>query len=321
MGVFGAGNMGVNHLRILSEMDSVDLVGVYDPDATRATVAAETYDCRALPDPDALAGEIDAACIVTPSSLLAQTGQSLLERGIHCLVEKPFAVTPEEGAALVDAAEKKSAILMPGFIERFNPAVQALRDVLPEDGSLYALEARRMSATSGRIRDIDVILDLMVHDLDITLSLFTSDIADIAARGMTAHPDSGADFVNVAITFADGSLASLTASRITHRKIRSLQISAAQCLIDLDYITQQVRVSRQGDLQPPEVRRSGNYVLDMSVDQVLVTPSEPLMLELRHFVRCIQKGEQPEVTGADAMRTLDAAWRIKDALASTRWTP
>lgn len=314
MGVVGAGRMGLNHLRILSEMDSVDLMGVFDSDSSKSETAARTFGCGVFSSLAALGDAIDAAVVVVPSAELAGTGLYLLEAGIHCLVEKPFATTPEEGKALVDCAERNALIVMPGFIERFNPAVRALRDVLASQPGLRALESRRMSALSSRIQDVDVILDLLVHDLDIALSIMDHEIVDIAARGMTMHSDVGADYIIAALSFSDGSIANLVASRITHNKIRSLQISTERCMIDLDYITQQLRISRQSDIPQLVDGRSGNYKLDLAVDQVLVTPTEPLMLELRHFVDCVRNRTAPEVTGEDALRTLDVAWRIERSL-------
>jgi predicted dehydrogenase len=311
--VVGAGNMGANHLRVYSQLRSVDLVGVVESDPAKRNAASELYECRPFADLDDLIGKVDAVSIASPSSSHAEIGALLLERGIACLIEKPLATTRAECQRLIEAADSSGACLMVGHIEQFNPAVRQLAALLGEAPEIYALDARRMSATSSRIADVDVVLDLMVHDLDIVLSLVGRKVRHVSASGISVEGGGSLDYVTAVLTFDGGTIASLTSSRITQNKVRELTISARTGHIMLHYGTQELTIHRQR-LGPDALVQSplGNYLLDLSTERVLIRPAEPLSLEIQHFVECVRTGAKPKVDGRQALAALELVWTIRE---------
>ena len=211
--VVGVGKMGQNHARCLSSMKGVDLVAVVDADPTLRQSVAESSGSRPVESIDGLQ-EVDAAVVAVPTAHHAETGCALMERGIHCLVEKPLANDPDDARLLLEAADVAGVVLQVGHVERFNPAVRQLREVLVDE-KVLAVNARRMSATSGRVTDIDVVMDLMVHDIDVVLSLMGDDTPSVVARGVDGV--SGHDHVTALFSFDDQRMASLTASGVGWR--------------------------------------------------------------------------------------------------------
>lgn len=312
--VVGTGNMGQNHMRIYSQLRDVTLVGFVEPDPPRAQSMAARFGCRAFGSLDELAGEVDAVTVASPSSTHGEIGRHLLAKGIHCLIEKPLATTEADCLALIEAAKGSGTTLMVGHIERYNPAIEQLSTLLSGDCAVHALDARRMSATSARIGDVDVIMDLMVHDLDIALNLRQrrSVPVRIQAEGVQLG-DGGFDYVTALVRFDDGLLASFTASRITQNKVRELQLSTDMGYVQADYIRQELHVFRQSSIaQLPDGQ--GSHKLDLSVDRLLVRHAEPLAQELLHFVDCAANGTPPRTGGEDALRTLRLAWDIQTAV-------
>ena len=205
--VVGVGKMGQNHVRCLSSMKGVDLVAVVDADPTLRQSVAESSGSRAVESIDGLQ-EVDAAVVAVPTAHHAEIGCALMERGIHCLVEKPLADDPDDARLLLEAADVAGVVLQVGHVERFNPAVRQLREVLVDE-KVLAVNAMRMSVTSGRVTDIDVVMDLMVHDIDVVLSLMGDDTPSVVARGVDGV--SGHDHVTALLSFDDQRMASLTA--------------------------------------------------------------------------------------------------------------
>lgn len=315
VGVVGVGQMGVNHARVLSQLRGVDLVGVVDDDVERAKVVATQFGTSPFSSVDALVAEgIDAATVCVPSSLHAGVGCALFDAGAHCLIEKPLATTEGDATALIEAAESTGRHLLVGHIERFNPAVLQLREILEGPTEILACDARRMSAVSGRITDVDVVSDLMVHDLDIVLDLVGDEVADVTARGVLRSRAPGDDYVTALITFAGGALASLTASRITQNQIRELQVSTDERLMTIDYSAQELLMYRQGRIGGvgDAELESGRYVLDVSTERVFVRRTEPLVAELSHFLDVVRGTEAPRVSGPAALRVLRLVWEIRD---------
>lgn len=314
--VVGIGNMGQNHMRIYSQLRNVTLVGLVDPNPERAQAMAARYGCRIFQGVDELVGQVDAVTIASPSTMHAEIGRYLLTNGIHCLIEKPLATTEADCQALIEAAEGSGAILMVGHIERYNPAIEQLSTLLSADCTVHALDARRMSATSARIGDVDVIMDLMVHDLDIALNLreHRQVPVRIQAEGVQLG-DGGLDYVTAMVRFDSGLIASFTASRITQNKVRELQLSTEMGYIQADYIRQELHIFRQSSIAPlPDSH--GSHKLDLSVDRLMVRHAEPLAQELLHFVDCVANGIPPRTGGEDALRTLRLAWDIQAAVGS-----
>lgn len=309
--VVGAGNMGANHARVYAGLKGAELVAVVDADADRARSVAESFGAIGLASIDELPDGIDAASIAVPSSLHLAVAEPLFARGIDCLVEKPLATSADDGRALVAAAAAAGRVLLVGHIEQFNPAVEQLGQILRGGERVRALDARRMSAVSSRITDVDVVSDLMIHDLEVVLGLTGSEVVDLVARGLLGDADDLV-YVTAALTLADGTLATLTASRITQNQVRELQVTTDERLFAVDYSAQELLIYRQGriGLLDATARADGQYVLDVGTERVFVRRSEPLAAELAHFVACVRGTEQPRVDGARAVRAIELADRI-----------
>ncbi len=307
----GVGGMGANHARVLASMKGVELVAVVDADATRAAAVAEFYGCMSCTSVDELP-TIDAATVAVPSSLHAEVGVPLLQSGVHCLIEKPLATTEADCLTLMAAAESGNAQLLVGHIERFNPAVQQLAEIVNND-EIVAVAARRMSAVSGRISDVDVVLDLMVHDLDIVLGLTGKSVTDVVARGIDGPH--GADHAIALLTLENGAQGTLTASRITQNQIRHLEVTTSDHFYVINYPSQELFIYRQG-----RIEASGDvdqkYRLDVNTEKVLVRRIEPLAEELKHFVDVCRGDATPKITGAAALEALQSVWTIQSLLAA-----
>jgi predicted dehydrogenase len=309
--VVGAGEMGSHHLRIYSGLKGVELVGVVDPDPARAERATTLYGCRAFQSLANVAECIDAASVAVPSSLHAEVAGFLLERGIHCLVEKPLATTEIDCLALIAKAQERNLVLLVGHVERFNPMVEQLGRVL-SSAQIHAFDVSRMSAWSSRIGDVDVVIDLMVHDIDVVLALAHGEVREVFAHGVRTAGESDADYVSATLSFEDGSIASLTASRITQNKIRELRVTSDMGFISADYLSQELLIYRQAEMSAIDDPTSeGDYVLDLSMERVLVRTAEPLVAEIQHFVAAVQNGTAPLVSGNDALRAMRIAWQIQ----------
>ena len=314
VGVVGAGRMGANHLRIYAGLKGVELVGVVDADAACAREAAARHGCRAFASADAMGAEIDAASVAVPSSLHADIAGPLLQRGVHCLVEKPLATTESDCEALIRAADAGGAVLLVGHVERFNPVVRQLDELL-RGHVVHAVDVRRMSALSARITDVDVVADLMIHDIDVVLSLLGTDVTDVFAQGVPSPGGGGHDYVTATLRFAGGSMATLTASRITHNKIRELNVTADIGYVTANYINQELLIHSQARTSGSTGEGGGSYVLDLAIERVLIRPEEPLDVEIRHFVDAVQHGTPPRVSGQDALNAMRFVWEIQRLLA------
>ena len=310
--VVGAGEMGGNHARVYAGMKGVELVGVLDADPDRAAAVAAAQGCEVLDDLDAVTARCDAASVAVPSPVHAAMAEPLLRAGLPCLIEKPFVTSEADAAAVMAAAEAGGAAILVGHIERFNPAVGQLRTILSAGHELLAVDARRMSAVSGRITDVDVVTDLMVHDIDIVLDLFGEPVVDVVARSARGASTSGQDLVTAVLTFASGGIATLTASRITQNSVRSLQVTTDQRFFSIDYPSQELLIYRQGrvGVLPASADDEKRYVLDVGTERVLVRRVEPLAVELTHFVEVARGVATPRVSADDALAAMRLVWSI-----------
>jgi predicted dehydrogenase len=309
-GVVGAGMMGRNHLRVLSSLRGVEIAAVVEPDRKKRALVADAHGCLGLESVEELIGRVDAVCVVSPTGTHGAIGRKLLGAGIHCLIEKPLAGTEAECKSLIAASEKTGVTLLAGHIERFNPAVSQLVEILRGGAKIYAADVRRMSAASSRISDVDVVMDLMVHDIDIVLAMMRSPVVSVTARGVRSSGLKGMDYVAAILAFKNGSVASLSASRITENRVREMLVTSDIGCIALDYTAQRIAIYKQ---RGPEVEtRLGNYQFDLSMGRVLVRPGEPLVLELMHFIDCIRNGKSPLIGGADALDALRLVWKIQE---------
>jgi len=299
MGVVGVGSLGQHHVRILSELEKVDLVGIADINEKRVREIASLYQIPFYTtNYKELMDKIDAVSIVTPTSTHFSIAKDFLERGIHIFVEKPVTQYLWEVEELLDLAGGKDLVFQVGHIERFNPAIQELKKYIKDP--LY-IEAHRMGYYSGKPDDVGVVLDLMIHDLDILFYLLGKDklIKDIHGVGYSIVTPFE-DFVNVSILFEGGILANLTASRVSSKKFRKLDIQEKDgTYITVDYINQSITITCLS-----------NRVVDPSVESPVFEKEEPLKLELEQFINCIIKGESPLVTLEDGKLAVALATEI-----------
>lgn len=316
--VIGAGMMGKNHLKTYKNLNGVDLVGVYDifPDACKA--AAETFGIKAFSSLEDVAKEVDAVSVVTTSVTHAEVGEFFLNKGIHCLMEKPLATTEIQCQKLIKAAKKNNVTLLVGHIEQFNPAVEQMHKLLSDTSKICALSAHRMSAASGRITDVDVAMDLMIHDVEVILSLVKSPVVNVQASAVkTKTSPKGKDFITALLEFENGVTADITASRITQARVRTLSVTTDTNYIDMDFINQSINVHTQGRMpyvNQDEIPDWMHYGLKGSVEQLFIPTNQPLQAELNHFMNCVRGTETPRITGEAALEALKVIWKIEDKL-------
>ncbi len=316
--VIGAGMMGKNHIKTYKTLQGVELVGVYDifPEAARA--AAEMFGIKAFSSMEEVAKEVDAVSVVTTSVTHADVGEFFLNKGIHCLMEKPLATTEEGCLRLINAAKNNNVTLLVGHIEQFNPAVEQMHKILNNASMIRSLTAQRMSAASGRITDVDVAMDLMIHDVEVVLSLVKSKVSKIhAAAVRTPDHASGKDYITAVLEFENGVTANLTASRITQARVRTLTVTTDTNYIDMDFINQSINVHSQGRMpyvNQEEIPEWMNYGLKGSVEQLFIPTNQPLQTELNHFIACINGKATPRISGENALAALKVLWEIQENL-------
>jgi predicted dehydrogenase len=296
--VVGAGVFGRHHLRVLNQSLNATLVGVVDADPERAAMAAAEHNCLTFATLGELKGNVDAAVVATPTSLHAEVGCELLESGIDVLVEKPIAADLASARRLVDTAAEHERILQIGHLERFNPAVAALKKITK--APLF-FEIHRLSLFSPRSLDVDVVLDLMIHDLDIVLDLAGSMPEEIRAAGICILSDK-VDIANVRLSFPGGCIANLTASRVSTERVRKLRLFQPHQYISLDYQKQEAVAFTVGENQ-----QIGRHAL-------AVAKEEPLRLEVESFLEAVATRRSPLVPGEDGFRALEAARAILDKI-------
>lgn len=312
VGVIGIGNMGWHHARVLSLLKDADLVGVADPDAQRGALATEQFGCRWFSDYRTMLEQVEAVCIAVPTLLHHSVGLACLEAGSHVLIEKPIAASQEEAAALIDAASRVGRLLQVGHIERFNPAFRELTKVVANE-EVVVLEARRHSPHADRANDVSVVLDLMIHDLDLVLELASSSVVQLAAAGGRSS-EGPIDYVNATLGFENGVVASLTASKMSHRKIRTLSAHCRASLVETDFLNHNLHIHRRAHEWYSADHGELLYRNDGFIEEVSTTSIEPLYAELEHFLQCVRGRETPAVDGQQASRALRLADLIEQAV-------
>ena len=316
--VIGAGVMGKNHLKTYKNLPNVELIGVYDIFPEAAENAAKMFGIKAFSSMEEVAKSVNAVSVVTTSTTHADVGEFFLNHGIHCLIEKPLATTEEECMRLINAAKKNNVTLLVGHIERFNPAVEQMSKILSDTSKIRSLTTQRMSAASGRITDVDVAMDLMIHDVEVIQSLVKSPVVNVQACSVkTADKPEGKDYISALLEFENGATANLTASRITQARVRTLTVTTDTNYIDMDFINQSINVHSQGRM--PYVNQESipdwmNYGLKGSVEQLFIPTNQPLSAELSHFMACIRGEATPRITGENALNALKVIWEIQRKL-------
>ncbi len=303
--VIGVGHLGRHHARLLAGMAGVQLVGVVDIDEKVGGEIAKTYNVSYFKDYKELAGKVDAVTIVVPTSVHHEVAKFFMERDNHVFIEKPVTKTLEEARELLNLSEKRKLTFQVGHIERFNAAMIKLAQLAAEP---RFIECQRMGPFSKRISDVGVVLDLMIHDIDIVLSLVRSRIARIDAVGIQVLTENE-DIANAHIVFENGCIANLTASRVSDEKIRKLRVFEFDKYMSLDYANQAIKMGTKASLQEESIKK----------EEIEVHKVEPLKLELEHFVDCIRSGKKPLVTVEDGKNALEVALEIL-ALVKAGWS-
>ena len=312
VGVIGIGNMGWNHARVLSLLRDAELVGVADPDAARGALATEQFGCRWFANYNDLIQEVEAVCIAVPTLLHHPVGMACLKAGIHVLIEKPIAANEQEARELIAAAEQAGRLLQVGHIERFNPAFRELLNVVANE-EVMILEGRRHSPHADRANDVSVVLDLMIHDIDLVLELAGAPVVGFAAAGGRSA-EGPIDYVTATLNFANGVAASLTASKMSHRKVRCLSAHCRDSLVEADFLDRNLRIHRRALESYSATRGELLYRHDGFIEEVSITPTEPLYAELEHFLQCVRGAAKPAVDGLQASRALRLADLIEQAV-------
>lgn len=310
IGVIGVGNMGQHHTRVFSLLKDVEFVGVSDVNVERGLDTASKYRVRFFENYHDLLPHVDAVCIAVPTRLHRSVGMDCLKAGVHTLIEKPIAANIAEAESLVNAAAESNGILQVGHIERFNPAFQELSKVLKTE-ELLALEAHRMSPYSQRANDVSVVLDLMIHDIDLLLELVGDRVVKLTASGSRAADSGYLDYVTATLGFANGIVATLTASKVTHRKIRRLAAHCENSLTEADFLNNEILIHRQTTANYTSDYGQVLYRQDGLIEKVYTSNIEPLHAELEHFVHCVRGGDQPSVGGEQALKALRLASLIE----------
>jgi predicted dehydrogenase len=296
--LIGAGQFGRNHARVIHESAGAELAYVVDTDAGRAAEVAGQYGAHALADARDLIGKVDAAVVAVPTTAHESVGCLLLENGIDVLVEKPIAQNLAAASHLVEAAESHGRVLQVGHLERFNPAVAELekRATLP-----LFFEIHRLNVFSPRSLDVDVVLDLMIHDVDIVLALAKAEPVEIRAAGVHILSKK-VDIANVRLQFPNGCIANLTASRISTERVRKLRLFQPQQYLSLDYTRQDLAIFSVGPNR------------QIGFEQAPVSPSEPLKAQFEAFLNSVESRNSPKCSGPAARLTLEVALSILDKI-------
>jgi predicted dehydrogenase len=299
----GVGYLGRHHARILSQLDGVELVSVVDVNRARAEEVAAATGSVALSDATGLYDRsLDAVTIAVPTEAHHAVARPFLERGIAVIVEKPMARTLEEADDLIAAATSSGATLAVGHTERYNPAVSAALSLVANPGFV---EVHRLGTFPERSLDIDVVFDLMIHDLDVLLAAVPGEVVEVEAVGVPVLTGR-VDIANARLRFSSGCIANVTASRISRDRVRKVRFFQQDAYISIDYASQEVehwRLARGGGARP-----------DIVGGRVEVVRDEPLRVELADFVGAVRTGTRPRVTGADGRKALALARRVSDAI-------
>lgn len=302
-GVIGAGKIGTFHTRTLSKMDGVELVGVCDTNLERAKALAQEYSCKPFTEYSELLKNVEAVIVAAPTPLHHEIGMYCLNHKIHTLLEKPIASTMEQARELVKAAQENKVLLQIGHIERFNPAVvEAFKYI--KDPKFIVI--KRMGPYDPRVSSVSVVLDLMIHDIDLLLTMLKSDVVSIDAVGLSAFSEHE-DMVNVRLKFANGCTADITASRASFEKSRFMNLYQEDAYISVDFMNARVKIYRK---KAPLVKTLD----DVDVIFPQVEKKLPMTSEILHFIDCIKNQKTPAPSGEKGAKALQVALDIIDKI-------
>lgn len=318
-GVIGTGHLGSLHAKLWREVPGAVLVGVYDADPARCAEVARATKSRAFASAEELMAAADALSVVTPTSTHAAIAGAAVAAGRHVFVEKPITRTEKEAAGLVAAARERGVKLQVGHIERFNPAILALEGQMVRP---MFVESHRLAGFSRRATDVDVVLDLMIHDIDLIVSLVGEAVESVEASGVAVVSDT-LDIANARLRFAGGCVANVTASRISQKKMRKMRLFQRDAYISIDFLKGASEIFRLADDGADRARgtrrlgeiESGSRRKTILYQRPKIRKINPLAVELERFVGAIARDVEPPVTGEDGLRALSVAHRILERIA------
>lgn len=313
VGVIGVGSLGQHHARVYSQLPGVTLVAVADKNDQQAREVAKKCHCEAMVDYADMLDKVDAVSIVVPTKYHHEVAKACLEKGIHVLLEKPMTITLEQADELIEIAKTNHCCLQIGHIERFNEAIQKLKTILKEP---KFIEIHRLGPFSQRNHDIGVVLDLMIHDLDIILDLVGSPFEKVEATGVnifTSHED----IANARLTLANGCVANISASRVSVEAKRKIRIFSPSSYISIDYKKQELYIYK---LKKNRAENESNLMNLIDREKLVFGKKEPLMAEINSFLDAIQHQKQPEVTGQDGREALAIALEIVKKIKEQNYT-
>jgi predicted dehydrogenase len=315
VGVLGVGNLGQHHARVYTQLPGCTLVGVVDSDEARAKEIAKKLKCEAFTRPEQLLGKVDAVSVVVPTALHAAVAKPFLDAGVHCLVEKPITIDLAEADALIAAAARSGVVLQIGHIERFNPAILAIKE--HQDEPLF-IRADRLGPYSPRNTDIDVVLELMIHDLDIVLAMVGRPVVRVEAVGLAVLSRTE-DIADVRLAFEGGCIANLTASRVTMDKQRKIRLFTRKGYLSVDYLAKTAKRYTLKDGADPTQAGSLIGLYSMVASETLkIKDEEQLKLELESFLGAVKNGTRPVVSGQDGRDAVALGLEIRRQMAEHR---
>jgi len=307
VGVIGVGHVGYHHARVYSELSGVTLAGVSDTDEERVEKAAADFATEGFSQYEPLLERVDAVSVAVPTSLHYGVGKSCLEAGVSTLIEKPLCADLAQADELVELARNRGLTLQVGHVERFNGAVRKLAEVIEKP---RFIECHRLSPYPSRGDDVGVVLDLMIHDVDIVLSLVKSEVTETDAIGVPVFSPHE-DIANARLKFANGCVANLTASRVSVDRMRKIRVFGSDTYVSVRYADQEVKVYRKRE----DMLRQGLDPMNcIDIEVLPVDKEEPLRAELASFVQCVETGEQPVVSGEDGRNALRLATEITEQI-------
>ena len=325
--VVGAGKMGNIHAKVYRQLEGSELTAVADKDLEKAEALAERYDCTATDKPESLIGKVDAVTIAAPTSAHLELAELFITKGVPVLIEKPLAASAEQGRRIVELSQKHGVVVAVGHSERCNPVVQAMKRLNIEP---MFIEANRVSPYPFRSMDIGVVLDVMIHDIDIILSLANSKPIKVEAVGVNVIADHE-DICNTRLVFENGCIANITASRLALKTERKVRVFSRQAYLSLDYFRKEgivIKTDPNTDVVKWIRERQEKQDFDFSqvnwpellhIENLEITDAEPLKIEQQSFLNAVRDGGRPEVTAEDGLAALECAEQILACVRNHTW--
>lgn len=309
VGVIGTGVMGRNHVRVATTNPKIECIGVFDPNETVGMSVAGQFGCRYFNNVNEMFEQIEAVIIASPTSTHFELAKQAIQAGLHCLIEKPITVEVSEGEELVQLAMQANVTLQIGHVERYNPVYPELKKIL-EGEEILAVKANRLSYNPSRATDVDVVLDLMIHDIDSVNSLLGGNLTVLGSSAGT-FLSKVSDYATAILRGPNNIVVDLTASKISQTKCRTLTISCSESFISVDYLRKEIQINRRAAGTYVSNNTDIRYRQESLVEGVFVPNIEPLMAEHNDFAESIFEGREPNVTGYDGVAALKLAKEIQ----------